>query len=123
VDQGFLIRELPDGSTEFVLDEPDLTSITIDRRSTLHFGDAALSIGAPFTLVSDRTTHVLDPEQRDALGPLVALYPSTVRWLWTTPQGELTVVFGEGVVLRVAPHPVVRAWTVGTVVCLPTGAR
>ncbi len=123
MDQGFLTRELPDGSTEFVLDEPDLTGITIDQRCTLHFGDTALSIGAPFTLMSERTTQVLDPQQTDALGPLVALYPSTVRWLWTTSEGELTVVFADGAMVMVAPHPAVRAWTVGNVVCLPTGPR
>ena len=53
-------------------------------------------IGIPFVLEIDGVVHHLNPQRWDALGPLVALYPSTMRWLWTSADGELTVVFESG---------------------------
>jgi hypothetical protein len=119
VEQGFLIRELPDGGSEFVLDEPDLSFLRIDHRSTLQFGATEVAIDTAFTLELRGRTYALDPRQWDALGPLVALYPGTIRWLWTSQEGELTAVFTTGATVSVSPDPVARAWSVGNVACLP----
>ncbi len=118
---GCRIRELPDGGREFVLDEPALTSIRINDQSTLQFGETDLVLDSPFVVEIAGVTHHLDPRRWDALGPLVALYPATVRWLWTSAQGQLTVVFDDGSRLSVSPDPVNKAWSVGTVYCMPTG--
>jgi hypothetical protein len=121
VGDGFRIRKLPDGSSEFVLDEPTLTFLRIDHRSKLQFGEAEVAIGTPFSIEADGVIHRLDPQRWDALGPLVAMFPGTLRWLWTSPDGELTAVFRDGSTLTVSPDPVSRAWSVGNVSCLPTG--
>ena len=119
--EGFLIRELPDGGSEFVLDEPALSYLRIDHRSKLQFGATELAIGTPFTLEVNGLTHRLDPQRWDGLGPLVALFPATLRWLWTSPHGRLTAVFKNGATMTVVPDPVSKAWTVGSVSCLPAG--
>ena len=38
-------------------------------------------ISSPFVLEMAGVVHYLSPQRWDALGPLVALYPSSVRWL------------------------------------------
>jgi Family of unknown function (DUF6188) len=121
VGEGFLIRELPDGGSEFVLDEPTLSYLRIDHRSKLQFGATEVAIGTPFTLEVEGLTHRLDPQRWDALGPLVALFPGTLRWLWTSPHGQLTAVFKNGATVTVVPDPVSKAWSVGNVSCLPAG--
>ena len=63
---------------------------------------------------------VADPLKVQSL-PLLGLYPSAVRWAWTSVGGDLTVVFDSGAVLSVAPDPTLRAWSLGTVYCLPAG--
>jgi hypothetical protein len=117
-----VIRELPDGGREFVLDEPALTFIRIDHESRLQFGRTEVVIGSPFSLEVDGTVHHLDPRRRSELGPLLSLYPGAVRWLWTSSQGELTVEFRTGATVVVTPDPVGKAWSVGDVYCLPSGA-
>lgn len=121
VGDGFRIRELPDGGSEFLLDQPALSYLRIDHRSKLQFGEAEVAIGAPFTVEANGVVHRLDPQRWDALGPLVALFPGTVRWLWTSPGGELSAVFRNGTTVTVAPDPVSKAWSVGNVSCLPAG--
>ena len=118
---GCQIRELPDGGREFVLDEPSLSFIRIDYQSRLQFGRTEVAIGSPFVLAAAGAVHYLDPQRRDALGPLVALFPGALRWLWTSAEGELTAVFQSGATVTVAPDPTSRAWSVGTVYCLPAG--
>lgn len=116
---GCVVRELPDGGTEFVLDDASLSYIRIDDRSRLQFGRTEVVIGAPFVLRYDGATHRLDPRRGDLLGPLLALYPGTVRWLWTSVDGELTAVFENGARLTVRPDPTRDAWSVGDVYCQP----
>jgi hypothetical protein len=62
-----------------------------------------------------RVVHRLNPQRWDGLGPLVALYPSSARWLWTSAEGELKVIFHHGAVLTVPPDPSTTAWSVGNV--------
>ena len=119
---GLQIRELPDGGKEFVLDDPALSFIRIDDQSRLQFGDTEVVIGIPFTLELNGNVHHLDPQRTDALGPLVALFPSTMRWLWTSVDGELTAVFEGGAKVKVTPDAMSRAWSVGNVYCMPGAA-
>lgn len=119
--EGCRIRELPDGGQEFVLDEPALTFIRIDYQSRFQFGSTEVVIDSPFQLEIDGVTHHLDPQRWEALGPLLALFPGTMRWLWTSAQGALTAVFQSGARVTVTPDAVTRAWTVGDVYCLPAG--
>ncbi len=119
--EGLQIRELPDGGTEFVLDQPELSFVRIDHQSRLQFGATELVIGVPFTLEINGVAHHLNPHRWDALGPFVALYPSTMRWLWTSADGELTAGFESGARMRVTPDAMSKAWSVGNVYCLPSG--
>jgi hypothetical protein len=119
--EGIQIRELPDGGREFVLDEPTLSFIRIDHQSKLQFGSTEVVIGAPFVLEIHGIVHNLDPQRWDALGPLVALFPGTVRWLWTSIRGDLTAVFEGGARVTVTPDAMSKAWSVGSVYCMPGG--
>ena len=114
---GCQIRELPDGGKEFVLDDPALSFIRIDEQSRLQFGTTEVVIGIPFTVEVDGSVHHLDPHRTEALGPLVALFPGTMRWLWTSAEGELTAVFESGAKVKVTPDAMSKAWSVGNVYC------
>jgi hypothetical protein len=119
VPDGLQIRELPDGGKEFVLDDPALSFIRIDDQSRLQFGDTEMVIGIPFTLEIDGQVHHLDPHRWEALGPILGLYPGTMRWLWTTVDGALTAVFEGGAKVIVNPDTASKAWSVGSVYCMP----
>jgi hypothetical protein len=121
MEEGFLIRELPDGGSEFVLEQPAVSFVRVDDQSKLQFGETELVIGAPFRLEIDGALHHLDPHRTRTLGPLLGLYPSTVRWVWTSAGGDLTAVFESGAALTVSPDPTLRAWSLGNVYCLPAG--
>ncbi len=113
--EGCRIRELPDGGREFVLEEVSLSFIRIDHQSRLRFGRTEVMIGGPFVLEMDGVVHRLHPRRWGALGPLVALYPGSARWLWASVEGELTLVFEHGAVLTVPPDPASTAWSVGNI--------
>jgi len=119
VADGLQIRELPDGGKEFVLDDPALTYIRIDEQSRLQFGTTEVVIGIPFTVEVNGSVHHLSPHRTEALGPLVALFPSTMRWLWTSADGELNAVFESGAKVKVTPDAMSKAWSVGNVYCMP----
>jgi hypothetical protein len=93
----------------------------VDDQSKLQFGETELVIGAPFRLTIDGVLHHLDPRGWKALGPLLGLYPSSIRWVWTSAAGVLTAVFDSGATLTVSPDPTIRAWSLGNVYCLPAG--
>lgn len=114
--EGCRIRELPDGGREFVLDDATLDCIVIDDQSTLCFGRTEIMINGPFVLEVGGAVHHLSPQRWADLGPLAALYPSSLRWLWTSAEGALTLVFHHGAVLTVPADPVNAAWSVGDVV-------
>jgi hypothetical protein len=81
VSDGALRRELPDGGHQFVLEDPVLDRIVIDDRVTLCFGRTEVTVSGLFTFEVDRVGHRLDPG-----------YPGSARWLWASPEGELTLV-------------------------------
>lgn len=111
---GALVRELPGGGMEFVLEERSLSFIRIDHRTRLQFGPTEVAVTTPFTVESQGVVHRLDPHLRAGLGPLLAVFPGAARWLWTTARGELTVAFESGTKIVVAPDPVIDAWSVGS---------
>ena len=49
----------------------------------------------------------------------MALFPSTMRWLWTSAEGELNAVFESGAKVKVTPDAMSKAWSVGNVYCMP----
>jgi uncharacterized protein DUF6188 len=115
------MRELPGGGWEFLLEDPSLSFIRIDEQSRLDFGGTEVVIGGPFVVRADGVTHRLDPRRTDALGPLLSLFPGSLRWLWTSADGVLTAVFENGATLTVGPDPLREAWSVGSLYCPPTG--
>jgi hypothetical protein len=117
--EGCAIRELPDGGSEFVLDEPTLSFIRVDRQSRLQFGRTEVVVGGPFRVHVDGVDHSLDPRHTDTLGPLLVLYPGTVRWLWATPDGDLQVTFENGSRLFVPTDLTGASWSVGNVYSVP----
>jgi hypothetical protein len=119
--EGCEIRESPDGGREFQLADPVLSWIRVDHQSRLQFGKAELVIECPFTLRVGGAQHDLDPKNRDALGPLLGLYPDTAETLTMTPDGTLTAVFASGSSLTVPPDPRYEAWNICGFWCPPGG--
>jgi hypothetical protein len=117
---GCEIREMPDGGREFVLEEPSLTFVRIDDQSHLQFGQTEVVIGSPFEVEIGGLAYHLDPRNTSHLGPFVSLFPGSVRWLWTSAGGRLTAVFRSGARLIVTPDALIKAWSVGSVYCMPS---
>ncbi len=112
---GVLIREMPDGGHEFVLDDPVLDGIVVAGRITLRFGRTDVTLSAPFRLVVDGVEHRLDPRCPDTLAPLLSCFPGTAHWMWASPGGELNLVLMQGQRLVVPEPGSGSAWSVGTI--------
>lgn len=102
----------------------DLTSIVIDHRVSLRFDEAVVSIENPFVLRSGGAVIELDPSDRAALGPVLALYPDSLASGAVTPIGTLTLDFRSGATIEVPASPSYEAWQVEgpgeyLVVCSP----
>ncbi len=110
---GVLVRELPDGCREFVLEDPVLRALVVDSGVTLRFGRTDVVVTGPCTLTVDGESDRLDTGQPGSLAPLLWCLPGTARWLWSAPDGRLTVVFMQGQRLVVPGPPVPCAWSVG----------
>jgi len=102
---GVEIQELPDGGRVFEVAEPDLSWIRVDHQTSLQFGDAELVIECPFALRTGDTVIQLDPNDREGLGPLLALYPDSLVHLMMAPDGTLEAAFSSGAALTVPPDP------------------
>ena len=114
---GFRLRELPDGSIEFVLEEPVLAGVVVAGHVILRFGATDVVVADPFELEVDGVGHRLEPARPETLGPLLAVYPATARWLYSSPDGGLVLVLQQGQRLVVPGPAVRRSWFVG-----PAGA-
>ena len=111
--EGVLMRVLPDGGHEFVLEDPVLASIVVSGQIALVFGRTVVTVSGHVTLVVDGATHWLDTAHTSSLAPLLSCYPGTARWLWSTPAGQLTLVFMQGQRIVVPGARARTAWSVG----------
>ena len=84
------------------------------------FGQTEVVIGSPFEVEIGGLAYRLDPRNTSHLGPFVSLFPGSVRWLWTSAGGRLTAVFRSGARLIVTPDALIKAWSVGSVYCMPS---
>ncbi len=110
---GVLQRELPDGSREFVLEDPVLRALIVDGGLRLRFGRTDVVVTGPCSLEVDGVGHRLDPGAAETLAPLLSCYPGTARWIWASPDGRLTMVLMQGQRL-VVPGPLApSSWSVG----------
>jgi len=118
-----LVRRDGDGWT-FAISEPDLTFIRIDFQTRLRFGPTEVVIESPFQLEAHGQSWLLDPDDRAALGPLLALYPSRLDSCGADQDRVLRLTFDGGSQITVPPDPNYEAWSIvgpGTalVVCTP----
>ena len=120
---GVLLRVLPDGGREFVLQDPELACIVLDGRVTLCFGRTSVTMAGPFSFELDGIDHWLDPCVTESLSPLLWSYPGSARWLWASPAEVLTLVLMQGQRLVVPGLPVPSAWSVGATTSLEVRIR
>ena len=109
---GVLLRELPGGGREFVLADPVLTALVVGGSVTLRFGRTEVAVSGPCTLWVDGVPHLLDPRYADTLAPLLSCLPGSARWVWSGPDGRLTVVLMQGQRLEVPGSGGSSFWTV-----------
>jgi hypothetical protein len=95
-----------------VLTDPVLRALVVDGSVTLRFGRTDLVVSGPCTLHVDGVLHVLDPGSPDTLAPLLSCFPGSARWLWSGPDGRLTVVLMQGQRLEVPAPGAPSTWTV-----------
>ncbi len=107
------VGELPDGGHEFVLDDPVLRSLTVDGRVTLRLGRIDVVVGGPCSLEVDGVCYQLDPSTPETPTPLLSCFPGTARWVWSSPDGRLTLDSMQGQRLVVSGTVVPTAWSVG----------
>jgi hypothetical protein len=109
VSDGVVLRELPDGGHEFVLEDPVLRALEVDAAVTLRFGRTEVTVSGPFALEVDGVAHRLDPCVPESLAPLLTCIPGAARWVWAAPDGRLTVELMQGQRL-VAAEPTCQPW-------------
>jgi len=123
VSDGVLLRVLPGGGHEFVLQDPELARIVLDGRLTLCFGRTSVTVAGPFTFELDGIEHWLDPRFTESLSPLLWSFPGSARWLWASPADELTLVLMQGQRLVVPGLPVPSGWSVGATTSVEVRTR
>ena len=67
-------------------------------------------IESPFVLESASTRHELDPDDRAALGPVLALYPDSLFAATVDRGGTLALRFANGASITFRQHPSYEAW-------------
>ena len=108
------------------LEGVDLTSIRIDSQTHLTFGATEVTIGTPFRLTDGGQEYELDPEVQSGLGPLLAIYPTTLLSAVIDLQLTLRLEFTGGEVVEVSEHPSFESWEIRgpgsrLIVCPPAG--
>jgi hypothetical protein len=117
VSDSVVLRELPDGGHEFVLEDPVLRALEITLESApeidgaviLRFGRTEVTVSGAFALEVDGVAYRLDPCVPESLAPLLSCIPGAARWVWASPDGRLTVELMQGQRL-VAPGPALQPW-------------
>ena len=117
----------PDRLPPLHLAGAELTFIRVDHQTRLQLGVTEVAIATPFRLRDAGKEHLLDPEDRAGLGPLLAAYPTTLVEAAVTADLTLRLAFSNGALLEVPQHPSYEAWQVvgpgaRLVVCPPAGA-
>ena len=102
----------------------ELSFIRVDHQTRLQLEDVEIVIEGRFTLNQDGTDLVLNPADRHALGPVLALYPTTLTAASIDPDGTLRLVFDNSRVISVPPDPRYEPWGIvgpgrAQVVCMP----
>jgi hypothetical protein len=110
----------------FGLNGAELTFVRIDFQTRLQFGQTEIVIETPFDLVSGTSTQRLDPEDRPALGPLLAVYPAALDSAVVQPDLTVVLTFDGGVKIVVPQDQHYESWHVvgpgsRLIVCPPTG--
>ena len=112
--------------SEWQLDiaDADLSFIQIDHQTRLYFGGVQVVIESPFVLTIAGIDHCLDPGDRGGLGPLLGLYPGSLKASHVHPDGTLRLDFAGGALVRVPSDERYEAWSVNgpgdaLIVCLP----
>ena len=67
-----------------MLEDPVLAGVVVADRVVLRFGATDVVVADPFELEVDEVGHRLDPARPETLGPLLAVYPATARWLYAS---------------------------------------
>jgi hypothetical protein len=78
-------------------------------------------IESAFSLRAGDMVTQLGPNDREGLGPLLALYPDSLAHLTMAPDGTLEAAFSSGAALIVPPDPRFEAWSIGGFCCPPGG--
>ena len=81
-------------------------------------------IECPFVLTVDGDIHRLDPEARIDLGPLLALYPTSLVTAYVSEEATLHLEFDGGATIVVPQDAQYEAWQIHDdrgwlLVCLP----
>jgi hypothetical protein len=102
----------------------DLSWIRVDHQTRLQVEDVEIVIAGRFELHRDGTHFELDAAERDGLGPVLALYPTTLTAASIDPDGTLRLAFDNGGVIAVPPDADYEPWQIAgpataLVVCTP----
>jgi hypothetical protein len=106
------------------IEHADLTYIRIDHQARLQFGEIEVVIEGPFVLTVDGVIHRLDPQARIDLGPLLALYPTSLSVAYVSERATLHLDFDNGATITVPQDAQYEAWQIHDdrgwlLVCLP----
>lgn len=109
---------------QIIVPDGTLSWISVDHRTRLQFGVVEIVIESPFLLRTNGADVTLDPAQREALGPLLAIYPDTVELVRVDTDATLRLKFQSGAEMAVRADPQFEAWSVvgpgaKMLVCLP----
>ena len=118
---------VPDGGLAVTVDEPDLTYVAVNFQTRLRFGSTEFVIESPFAVEDRELVHHLNPEHREGLGPLLALYPCRLSDATIHTEGVLRLNLVCGVRITVPSDETYEAWSVvgpdqRLIVCQPGGA-
>lgn len=109
------------------LEGADLTFIRIDHQVRLQFGDCEVVIETMFRLTSEGSMVLLHPAEREGLGALLRIYPTTLRAATVDADLTLRLEFAGHTTLEVAQDDAYEAWQINgpasrLVVCPPGGS-